>query len=74
LNSGAGGQNEPVSRVKRMTQAAVYGPRGRLAEKVERPLSRRTPLSRESIRSLFGAVFLFWSLRRVVRALRAGLR
>jgi hypothetical protein len=31
------------------------------------------PLSRDSIRSLFGALFLFWSLKRVVRALRAGL-
>ena len=57
-----------------MTHAAVYGPRGKLVEKAERPLAQRTPLPRESIRSLFGAVFLFWSLRRVVRALRAGLR
>ena len=57
-----------------MTHAAVYGPRGKLVEKAERPLAQRTPLSRESIRSLFGAVFLFWSLRRVVRALRAGVR
>lgn len=57
-----------------MTHAAVYGPRGDLARKVERPLAKRTRFSRESIRSLFGALFLFWSLRRVVRALRAGLR
>ena len=55
-----------------MTHAAVYGVRGDLAKKVERPLARRTPLSRDSVRSLFGALFLFWSLRRVVRALRAG--
>ena len=54
--------------------AAVYGPRGDLVKKVERPLARRTPLSRHSIRSLFGALFLFLSARRVVRALRAGLR
>jgi len=54
--------------------AAVYGPRGDLVKKVERPLARRTPLSRYSIRSLFGALFLFLSARRVVRALRAGLR
>ena len=57
-----------------MTHAAVYGPRGHLTKKVERPLSRRTPLSREAVRSLFGALFLFWSTRRVVRALRAGFR
>ena len=63
-----------MGRLKDMTHAAVYGPRGDLVKKAERPLAKRTPLSRESIRSLFGALFLFWSLRRVVRALRAGLR
>jgi hypothetical protein len=68
------GNHNRVSRFKRMTHAAVYGPRGDLARKVERPLARRTPLSRESVRSLFGALFLFWSARRVVRALRAGFR
>ena len=57
-----------------MTHAAVYGQRGHLVKKVERPLAKRTPLSRESIRSLFGALFLFWSLKRIARALRAGLR
>jgi hypothetical protein len=63
-----------VSRIKRMTHAAVYGPRGELAKRVERPLAQRTPLSRESVRSLFGALFLFWSAKRLVRALRAGFR
>ena len=57
-----------------MTHAAVYGQRGALVKKVEQPLAERTPLSSDSIRSLFGALFLFWSLRRVVRAIRAGLR
>lgn len=57
-----------------MTHAAVYGTRGKLAKKAEGPIARRTPLSRERIRSLVGALFLFWSVRRVVRALRAGLR
>jgi hypothetical protein len=63
-----------VQRLKRMTHAAVYGTRGTLVKKVERPLARRTPLSRDSIRSLFGALFLFWSVRRLVRAARAALR
>jgi hypothetical protein len=63
-----------VNRLKRMTHAAVYGPRGDLVKRAEKPLSSKTPLSRESIRSLFGALFLYWSARRVVRALRAGLR
>jgi hypothetical protein len=60
--------------VKRMTHAAVYGPRGKLVEKIEGPLGRRTPLSRETIRAAFGALFLYWSVRRLVRALRAGFR
>jgi len=63
-----------VNRFKQMTHAAVYGQRGALVKRVERPLARRTPLSRESVRSLFGALFLFWSARRIVRALRAGFR
>lgn len=57
-----------------MTHAAVYGSRGKLAKKVEGPIAERTPLSRDAVRSLFGALFLFWSARRVYRALRAGLR
>jgi hypothetical protein len=68
------GNEGHVSRIKRMTHAAVYGPRGELAKRVERPLAQRTPLSRESVRSLFGALFLFWSAKRLVRALRAGFR
>jgi len=56
-----------------MTHASVYGPRGKLVEKAEAPLSKRAPFSAETIRSFFGALFLFWSVRRVLRALRAGL-
>jgi hypothetical protein len=63
-----------MERVKRMTHAAVYGTRGDLAKKLEKPIAKRTPLSRETIRSLVGGVFLFLSARRVFRALRAGLR
>ena len=63
-----------MERIKRATAAAVYGSRGKLVEKAEGPLARRTPFSAETIRSLFGALFLFWSGRRIVRALRAGLR
>ena len=34
-----------MGRLKDMTHAAVYGPRGDLAKKVERPLAKRTPAS-----------------------------
>ena len=60
--------------LKRMTDGAFYGSRAKLAEKVEGPITKRTPLSAEWFRSLLGALFLFWSTRRVVRALRAGFR
>jgi len=63
-----------VGFLQRMTHGAFYGSRAKLAEKVEGPLTRRTPLTAERFRSLFGALFLFWSTRRVVRAIRAGLR
>jgi hypothetical protein len=60
--------------VKRMTHAAVYGSRGKLVDKIQEPLARRTPWSADAIRGAFGALFLYWSARRVVRALRAGFR
>ena len=63
-----------MGRLTRMTHAAHYGSRAKLAEKVERPLANHTPLSLDTLRSLVGALFLFWSTRRVVRALRAGFR
>jgi len=63
-----------MDRIRRMTHAAVSGAKGTVAKKVERPLARRTPLSRDTIRTLFGAAFLFLSARTLVRALRAGLR
>lgn len=60
--------------LKRLTGGAFYGSRAKLVEKVEGPVVRRTPLSRETFRQAFGALFLFWSSRRVYRAIRAALR
>jgi hypothetical protein len=68
------GNNPVMSRLRRMTHATVSGPRGHLAKKAERPLAKHTPLSRDSIRTAFGALFLFLSLKTVVRALRAGFK
>jgi hypothetical protein len=68
------GHEHRVERLKRMTHAAVYGTRGDLAKKLEKPIAKRTPLSRDTIRSFVGGLFLFWSARRVFRAVRAGLR
>jgi hypothetical protein len=63
-----------MHRLKRMTQAAAYGTSGKLAEKLERPVAKRTPLSRDAVRSIVGGVFLLLSARRIVRALRAARR
>ena len=63
-----------MERLKRMTHAAHYGTRATIAEKVERPVAKHTRVSEEMLRSLFGALFLFWSARRVFRAVRAALR
>ena len=70
----ADGNDSRVSRIGKMTRAAHYGTRADLAERLERPVAKHTPLSLDTLRSLVGAIFLFWSTRRVVRALRAGLR
>lgn len=63
-----------MNRLTRMAHAAVTGTKGKVALAAEKPLARRTPLSRDAIRTLFGAAFLFVSARTVLRALRAGLR
>ena len=63
-----------MERLKRMTHAAHYGTRATIAEKFERPAAARARVSEDTLRSLVGALFLFWSARRVFRALRAGLR
>lgn len=63
-----------MNRLEQTTHGAVRGVKGKLAKKIEAPLAKRTPLSRETIRSVFGALFLFLSVRHLVKSLRAGLR
>ena len=57
---------------KRMAHGAVYGTRAPIVDRLQKPLARRLPLTEDDVRALFGALFLFWSVRRIVRALRAG--
>ena len=63
-----------MGRVKSMTQAAHYGSGAKVAERIERPIAKRTRISLETLHSIVGAVLLFLATRRVFRALRAGLR
>lgn len=57
-----------------MARGALSGWRGKLVDKMQRPIARRTPLTVERVRTLAGAVFLALAVRTVVRALRAGVR
>ena len=63
-----------MKRLKQALQGAHYGSRAKLATPVEKRVAKHTPLSLDTLRSLVGGLFLFWSARRVFRALRAGLR
>jgi hypothetical protein len=74
LNGGQHGYAIRMERLKRMTQAAHYGSRAKLAERIERPIAKRTSLSMDTLRSIVGGFFLLLAARRVARALRAGLR
>jgi hypothetical protein len=59
---------------KRMAQSPVRGLRGRVWNRIEGPLERRTPFSAETLRTVFGTVFLVLAVRRIVRAVRDGMR
>jgi hypothetical protein len=74
LSAAGAGKTPTMHRFRNMTHAAVSGAKGAVAKKAERPLARRTPFSRDTIRTLFGAAFLVVSARTILRALRAGLR
>jgi hypothetical protein len=56
------------------THGAVSGTKGKLAKKAEGPLAKRTPLSADTIRSVFGAIFILLAARTVFKSVRAALR
>jgi hypothetical protein len=60
--------------VKRMVAAAVDGKQADVVERVGRALERRFGISAGDVRAIVGALFLVLALRRIARALRAGLR
>jgi hypothetical protein len=51
-------------------EAGLVGWRERFAERIERPVSKRTPLNGRQIRAILGAFFFLKSAWYVVRALR----
>jgi hypothetical protein len=65
---------ETTTSLKKATHAAVTGTKGKLARKAEDPIAKRTPLSADTIRTLFGALFLFLAARTLFKSVRAALR
>ncbi len=55
-------------------KAGLSGWRGTLAESVAPPVARRTPLSRDDVRALVGAVFMALSCVYMVGAIRRIVR
>ena len=52
-------------------QAGLQGWRGKVADGVAAPLSKRTPLDEDQVRALVGALFFVLSVAYVVRTLQA---
>ena len=59
-----------VPRAVRIGEAGLVGWRGRLAGVAARRISRRTAMSEQQVRAIFGALFLLLAVRYVVAALR----
>lgn len=57
-----------------MARAALGGPQAKAVDRVAEPLSRRLRISADDVRTLVGALLLLLAVRRIVRAVRAGLR
>ena len=51
-------------------EAGLVGWRQRFAEKIEKPISKRTPLNARQIRAILGAAFFVKSAVYVLRAIR----
>ena len=51
-------------------EAGLSGWRAKVADALERPVSRRTPLTGQQIRAILGALFFLKSALYVVRSIR----
>lgn len=63
-----------TTRLKQATHGAVAGTKGKLAKKAEGPIAKRTPLSADTVRAVFGGIFLFLAGRTIFKSVRAALR
>lgn len=55
-------------------QAGLVGWRGRLADRIEKPVSKRTPLSAKQVRAILGALFFVKSAIYVGRSIRRAIK
>ena len=55
-------------------EAGLVGWRERLARKIEKPVSKRTPLTVQQVRALLGALFFVKSALYVGRSIRRAIR
>jgi hypothetical protein len=55
-------------------QAGLVGWRERLADRIEKPVSKRTPLSAKQVRAILGALFFVKSAIYVGRSIRRAFK
>lgn len=55
-------------------EAGLVGWRNRLASRIEKPVSKRTPLDAKQIRAILGGLFFLSSALYVGRAVRRAIR
>jgi hypothetical protein len=55
-------------------EAGLVGWRERLAQKIEKPVSKRTPLTNQQIRAILGALFFVKSALYIGRSIRRAVK
>ena len=55
-------------------EAGLVGWRGRLARRIEKPVSKRTPLTANQVRAILGALFFVKSALYVARSVRLAVK
>ena len=55
-------------------EAGLVGWRDRFARKIDKPVSKRTPLTQAQVRAILGALFFLSSLLYVVKSIRAAAK
>jgi hypothetical protein len=62
-----------MNPAKRVGHAGLQGWRAKVADAVAGPLSKRTPLDEDQVRTLIGGVFFALSVMYVIKTLRSAV-